>query len=747
MSDYAYPIAGVPVEPRKLTIPRARSVARFAETTSNPYVSLLNCYGCRDNGTEAVALAISATVPQRPAHDIRHTEPVLIVFREEDDRHPWVESLRKDFPRAPHTNLTSPGEPRSLCLYYQPWEDVKLALTAPKLIARVMWWLEGTASGTLHGEDQPLEPLLFDPKWDLIVPGDLLDGSDTDEPVLLTCYWTGWSLRLVRSQDTSKNGTEKPQGGSCMALVVTCQPQQHGVIQATPRTLGDLHDFLIPAGVDLMGVLQERLDDCKNGSDVEGVSLILLVRLPKIRVAGGEVEKEELRAFAVAGPIGAVLEEVARGSDDPGNGASQDSGDEIKLLPLNPRRGFSRALAAEVNGEGRGDSSQVIAVGVGALGSQVVSNLVRGGFGQWTLVDHDLLQPHNLGRHALGGWALGVPKSFGLADMLNSIIEGPPVACGIAANVLTAQSPDNPAVVDWKSSSIILDMSASVAVARHLCHDIESPARRVSLFLNPSGTALTILAEDRGRSVTLDVLEMLHYRALFKNSDLNGLLSPASTMRSGVGCRDVSTQIPQDLVGLLSGIASRALRRAVETDDAQIATWRVDEFDYSVTNTVVEVPEVRSRKMNGWRILWDAQLENKLRAARNEKLPNETGGVLIGSFDMARRIIYVVDATEAPPDSQECPNGFLRGLEGLQREVDATQEATSGMLGYIGEWHSHPTRNVAPSSPDMDVVKWVKRTLDDEGQVGVVGIVGSRQRLSPNPPIHTGGRREDSGRV
>ena len=55
------------------------------------------------------------------------------------------------------------------------------------------------------------------------------------------------------------------------------------------------------------------------------------------------------------------------------------------------------------------------------------------------------------------------------------------------------------------------------------------------------------------------------------------------------------------------------------------------------------------------------------------------------------------------------------------------------MIGYVGEWHSHPTRNVAPSSPDMDVVKWVKRILDDEGQVGVVGIVGSRQRLNLIP--------------
>ena len=301
MSDCDYPVVGVPVEPRKLTIPRARSVARFAETASNPYVRLLKCYGCRGDGTEAVALAISATVPQRPANDIRHTEPVLIVFREGDDRYPWVESLRKDFPRTPHTNLTSPGEPRSLCLYNEPWEDVRTTLTAPKLIARIMWWLEGTASGTLHGEDQPLEPLLFDPTWDLIVPGELLADSDSDESVPFTCYSTGWSLRLVRSPDTHKKGTEKPHRGSCLALVVICQPQEHGVIQATTKTLGDLHDFLLPAGVDLMGFLQERLNRFEEESNVDDVGLVLLIRLPKLRVAGGEVENEELRAFALSG--------------------------------------------------------------------------------------------------------------------------------------------------------------------------------------------------------------------------------------------------------------------------------------------------------------------------------------------------------------------------------------------------------------------------------------------------------------
>ena len=425
MSGLDYPVAGAPVEPRQLTIPRARSVARFAETAVNPHVKLLRCYGSRGDGTEAVALSVSATVPQRPAHDIRHTEPVLVVFREDDDRYPWVESLRKDFPRTPHTNLTGPGEPRSLCLYYEPWEDVKLTLTAPKLVARVMWWLEGTASGTLHGEDQPLEPLLFDPYRDLIIPGDLLADSDRGEPTQLTCYSTGWSLRLVRSQVASKMGTEETPGGSCLALVVTCQPQQHGVVQATPGTLGDLHEFLLPAGVDLMGVLQDRLDRCQVESNVDDVGLVILIRLPKLRVADGEVENEELRAFALSGTISAILKEVARYSDDSDTDGIQDCGDGIGLNPLNPRPGFSRVLAAEVNGEGHSDASEVIAVGVGALGSQVVSNLVRGGFGQWTLVDHDLLQPHNLGRHALGGWAAGSAEVLWLGRYAQLHCRGP----------------------------------------------------------------------------------------------------------------------------------------------------------------------------------------------------------------------------------------------------------------------------------------------------------------------------------
>ena len=737
MSEHDFQVAGTVVVPRKLTIPRARSVARFADRTTNPYVRLLNCYSSRQDRTEAVALAISATVPQRPFHDIRQTEPVLVTFRQDDDWYPIVESMRKDFPRVPHTNLTGPGEPRNLCLFDEPWDDVRINLTAPKLIARIMWWLGGTAAGTLHGDDQPLEPFIFDPRWDLIVPEDLLSNDALNEPEPFTCYTTGWSLRLVRPPAPPLTDAKKPQVASCLAMVVRCQPQQHSVIQATPLTLGDLHEFLVAAGVDLLAILRERIDRMIDKAEelgrIEGVSLVLLVSLPKTRSAGGIAESEELRAFAFRGPLGAIAEAVAKNPGDTDTDGPEDDHGDFELLPLNVRPGFSRALAAKVNGECGEISSRVIAVGVGALGSQVVVNLVRGGFGQWTLADHDLLQPHNLGRHALDGLAVGVPKAIGLARMLNGMIDGPPIAIAALTNVLRDRAPDNREVVDWKSGDIVLDMSASYAVTRYLSNNIKSPARRMSLFLNPPGTALTLLAEDRARKTPLDVLEMHYYLALAANAEPAELRSSPTTIRSGVDCRDVSTLIPQDLVGLHAGIGSRAIRRAVEMDEAQIVTWRVDESNYSVTATRIEVPEVRSRNRNGWRIFFDAKLEKKLRELRNAKLPNETGGVLIGGSDMSRRIIYVVDATEPPPDSRECPNGFLRGSQGLQEEVDAVQKATSGMLSYIGEWHSHTSGSVEPSRRDREVVKWVEETLEDEGQVGIVAILGSGKKFNIIP--------------
>jgi tRNA A37 threonylcarbamoyladenosine dehydratase len=59
---------------------------------------------------------------------------------------------------------------------------------------------------------------------------------------------------------------------------------------------------------------------------------------------------------------------------------------------------------------------------MGALGSQIADVLVRGGYGLWSLIDSDVLLPHNVARHVLGQGFVGAPKAEAMKIHLNSIL-------------------------------------------------------------------------------------------------------------------------------------------------------------------------------------------------------------------------------------------------------------------------------------------------------------------------------------
>jgi proteasome lid subunit RPN8/RPN11 len=121
----------------------------------------------------------------------------------------------------------------------------------------------------------------------------------------------------------------------------------------------------------------------------------------------------------------------------------------------------------------------------------------------------------------------------------------------------------------------------------------------------------------------------------------------------------------------------------------------------------------------------DDLLLAKLAKVRESKLPNETGGVLVGGVDLRRKIVYVVDALTSPPDSVEWPNLYIRGWQGLPNELAMIEEATLGNLGYVGEWHSHPKgRGTRPSEDDVRLFGWLTDEMAASYQPPVMLIVG-----------------------
>src|SRR5690606_1733286 len=65
-------------------------------------------------------------------------------------------------------------------------------------------------------------------------------------------------------------------------------------------------------------------------------------------------------------------------------------------------------------------NKHVVLVGAGSLGSQVAMQLARAGVGRLTLIDPDILNAENLGRHVLGIDDLGRYKVDAMRDRLAS---------------------------------------------------------------------------------------------------------------------------------------------------------------------------------------------------------------------------------------------------------------------------------------------------------------------------------------
>ena len=281
------------------------------------------------------------------------------------------------------------------------------------------------------------------------------------------------------------------------------------------------------------------------------------------------------------------------------------------------------------------------------------------------------------------------------------------------------------------SADAIIDMTASVAAQRHLARDAGASGRRVCVFLTPSGADLVILAEDEARRFPLDALEMQYYRALLNGGKLAGHVEAGGgKQRYARSCGDTTSAMPQDLVALHAAVASKKLKDILVEAEPFIGVWRAD-TRCGVHYVPIEVQNVTEFKLSRWTIVLDDGLREHLSRNREEKLPNETGGVLLGSFDCEREILYIVDTLPSPPDSKEKTDLYIRGCKGLRDAVAAVDAKTGGMLEYVGEWHSHP-RGVStkPSKYDLAAFDWLTALMSKDGLPAVMMIVGKAGEVS-----------------
>ncbi len=717
----------------QLEIEKVCDLAFMLDAGQIPFASLVEC---RKKGhLETVVFDVEVEVPQLCQYPIRPSERVAATFHEADSTYPIVHALRKDFPQVPHLNLHIQEFPRNLCIYGERYEDIKHRWTSPRFVHRIRDWLALTARGELHQEDQPLEQILIDYVGHLVLPDSLLETADDAEPLFVANIRPvdNEKLFLIAQQQQPHNGAL-----NIIASIHRCPPQTHGVIHRRPTTLADLAALVESTGLDILAALRERLKNwLDNNKVVLDSHILLVIRFPKKRKDDGEVEAIDTWAFFLGDTVqdvGSKIDAWYMLNGSPGVVMRPDStkcGKDIRLDVLNVSFEFTRSMAAKLNGNSAVDDILIVAVGVGALGSQTVMNLARSGFGTWTIVDHDRLMPHNVARHVLTGHFVGWKKSEAVEFWANSLAGDTELCTALPVDILSPGKRDEDVATAFRNAEVILDMSTSIAVARKLACEIDSDARRISLFLAPSGYDLVLLAEDKDRAMPLDALEMQYYRAIANNKALAGhFRTTGQRSHYGQSCRDITSTLPQNLVALHAAIGAQAIRNAIADHGATAAIWQADDCG-NVKRIGITLTAVIHHRTQSWTVVTDEGLLDKLGMFRKDRLPNETGGVLLGSFDLARKILYIVDALPSPPDSEEWPTLYIRGRKGLRHAVDALEEKTHGMLEYIGEWHSHPPgARTAASCDDLKVFAWLTELMQADGLPAVMMIVGDPGRTS-----------------
>jgi integrative and conjugative element protein (TIGR02256 family) len=224
----------------------------------------------------------------------------------------------------------------------------------------------------------------------------------------------------------------------------------------------------------------------------------------------------------------------------------------------------------------------------------------------------------------------------------------------------------------------------------------------------------------------LRTLEAQYYRAVIRQAwgerHLEGNLE---TYLSGASCRDISVAMPYSRIMAHASTLAEQVMFLAHCDEAFIRVWERDPDTGRVS--VHEVIPTTERQINfgDFKAFYDDGLVVHLKALRLAALPNETGGVLLGYYDFNVGAIVLVDALPAPLDSHASPGSFERGTSGLAKAVQEVSARTAGIVGYIGEWHSHPDGHSAtPSHADLIQLAELSLGMHDDGLPALQLIVG-----------------------
>jgi proteasome lid subunit RPN8/RPN11 len=320
---------------------------------------------------------------------------------------------------------------------------------------------------------------------------------------------------------------------------------------------------------------------------------------------------------------------------------------------------------------------RTVLFGAGAIGSHVGSLLSRSGVGHLVVIDGDMKLPAGVVRHA--GTAVGVGKAAEMRDLLSPF--------------------------DWTTVEVVLESSwdldrvAELITGVDLCVDATGLTPFAELLSRIASTQevpmITVALYRGGRIARIRRQGPDDHPIVYRTSHWRYPAIPASNDRSAdfvgaeTGCAAPIHNAPP------SAVTSAASLAALLTIDFLSGRMSYPDETIDVLEPIEEPFDKLGRHTPQTPTVMITESARRTMVAAAANLhPNETGGILIGVLDEAGApcIIEAVEFRPSQPSTlcYEVPQGRTTAAVDAARTRDKR-------VGYLGEWHSHPTDQ--PASP------------------------------------------------
>lgn len=366
-------------------------------------------------------------------------------------------------------------------------------------------------------------------------------------------------------------------------------------------------------------------------------------------------------------------------------------------------------------------NKKLLCIGLGAIGSQATINLARMGFKQFTLIDKEVLVLGNIMRHAANIEHVGKPKVEAVKALIEKI--SPFAQCKeLIGDVLDDECEINNIDFDIAMSAIADDR-----IDAYINEQMISKGKtcvygrttdtgygcRIIRVIPQKDPCLKCLAyfSKFGAGNYIQLADEINQSNANEYIQFKGCTSP-----SFIGV-NLDIQLYANLLSRIvfetSGCGEPKFYNQREANHLIYSTRLVSsEPKISQTHALIEqklsplrgCPVCGSKNYPYAAIVILKNVLNKI-IYLSEKARNvETGGVLIGAKCYIEQdpkpCLIITHATLPGPKAVKKLAFFDRDTEYCTELVQCYFEFSEGKLNYVGEWHSHTTRNVKPSELD-----------------------------------------------